>query len=266
MRIIHKNTALWKTMKVAVALFIVGVLPQTAFAETPSSAAAAGFTENLNSYNSSMWYKSDGWDNGDDFGAFWKQDHVEFNSGIMALRLDNAGCPGSCEGKSFASGEYATHDTYGYGRVEGRLKVAKGTGLVTSLFTYANRETNPQLPERNDEIDIEILGKDTTKLEMNYYTNGVGSHETVIDLGFDAAAGYHTYAFEWSPSAIKWYVDGNLVHTENGSRGELPSRPGQIMVNLWPGAGDNVGWTGQFNYTGTPVKAYYDWIKFTPSS
>ncbi|MGW9529925.1 family 16 glycosylhydrolase [Paenibacillus terrae] len=127
------------------------------------------------------------------------REHIEFNSGIMALRVDTSGCPGGCEGKPFVSGEYATNDTYGYGRVEGRLKVAKARGLVTYLFSY---------------------------------TNGVGSHETVLDLGFDASAAYHDYAFEWSPSAIRWYVDGKLVHRENGSRGELPSQPGQVKLDI----------------------------------
>ncbi|MGQ3477207.1 beta-glucanase [Paenibacillus sp. TY11] len=265
MKTIRDHIASWKAIKVAAAMLTVIALPQPAFASA-NAPAAAGFTDNLNSYNSALWYKSDGWNNGDDFGAEWRADHIEFNSGKMALRIDTAGCPGSCEGKPFVSGEYATNNTYGYGRVEGRLKVAKARGLVTSLFTYTNREKDPNKPQRNDEIDIEILGKDTTKLQMNYYTNGVGSHETVLDLGFDASAAYHDYAFEWSPSAIRWYVDGKLVHTENGSRGELPSQPGQVMVNLWPGAGKNLEWTGSFNYTGTPLRAYYDWIKFTPAS
>ena len=246
-------------------MFMVIALPQPAFDEA-NATAASGFTDNLNSFNSGLQYKSGGWNNGDNFGAEWKENHIELNSGIMALRIDTAGCPSRCEGKAFASGEYATTDTYGYGRVEGRLKVAKARGLVTSLFTYTNREKNPNKPERNDGIDIETLDKDTTKLEVNYYANRVGSQETVLDLGFDASAAYHDYAFEWSPSAIRWYVDGKLVHTENGSRGELPSQPGQVMVNLWPGASDNLEWTGSFKYPGTPLRAYYDWIKFTPVS
>lgn len=43
------------------------------------------------------------------------------------------------------------------------------------------------------EIDIEVLGKDTTKVQFNYYTNGVGNHEYMYDLGFDASEGFHTY-------------------------------------------------------------------------
>lgn len=228
------------------------------------ASAATGFTENLNAANPSMFYISDGWANGSDFGVAWKASNVEFNNGVMALRLDNVGCPANCLGKPFASGEYATNTKYGFGRVEARMKVAKGTGLVTSLFTYYNPDPSVKL---NDEIDIEILGKDTTKLEVNYFTAGVGNHSTIIDLGFDAALDFHNYAFEWSPTFIKWYVDGQLVHTETGSRGPLPTNPGHIMVNFWAGANAaEQYWTGKFIYPGSPVRAYYDWIKFTPAS
>lgn len=229
------------------------------------ASAATGFTENLNAFDSSKFYRSD-WSNGSDFGVRWKPGNIEFNNGIMALRLDNAGCPSTCDGKPFASGEYVTQERYGYGRVEARMKVAKGTGLVTSLFTYYNPSPDPNISLAH-EIDIEILGKDTTKLETNYFTDGVGGHSTVIDLGFDASLDFHDYAFEWSPSYIKWYVDGQLIHTENGSRGPLPSLPGRIMVNMWAGANAaEQYWTGKFIYPGSPVRAYYDWIKFTPAS
>lgn len=227
-----------------------------------ASAADVAFNEPLNGTNPNLFYTSDGWANGPDFGVGWKAANQEFSNGIMALRLDNAGCPASCSGKSYASGEYATHLKYGYGRVEARIKAAKGTGLVTSLFTYSGQATGTS----NDEIDIEILGKDTTKMETNYFTNGVGQHSTIINLGFDASLDFHNYAFEWSPSSIKWYVDGQLVLTENGSRGALPTSPGHIMVNLWSGSGPAEIWTGKFNYPGSPVRAYYDWIKFTPAN
>ncbi len=230
------------------------------------AAAADGFAEPLNAFNGNMFYASDGWENGEDFGVGWRANNIEFNNGVMALRLDKSGCPSRCSGEQYASGEYATiGEDYGYGRVEARMKVAKGEGLVTSLFTYYDLNPDPDT-EENDEIDIEILGKDPTKLETNYYTAGDGDHSTVIDLGFDASLDFHDYAFEWSPASIKWYVDGKLVHTEDGSRGPLPSHPGSIMVNFWAGAGDAAKtWTGKFIYPGSPVRAYYDWIKYTPA-
>ncbi|MGI6141376.1 MAG: beta-glucanase [Caldicoprobacterales bacterium] len=258
MKSVFRLKGLKVVLSVCLLLSIMLVSPFTGYADDVS------FDEPLNALNSDMFYRSDGWANGPDFNVGWRANNVEFNNGIMALRLDDSGTDQQRSYKPYASGEYATINRYGYGRVEARMKAAKGEGLVTSLFTYYNADESIQ---RNDEIDIEILGKDTTKVELNYFTKGVGEHSTIINLGFDASEAFHNYAFEWSPTYIKWYVDGNLVHTENGSRGPLPTDPGHIMVNLWAGAGAAAYyWTGYFTYPGTPVRAYYDWIKFTPLS
>lgn len=96
----------------------------------------------------------------------------------------------------FDCGEYCSTNNYGYGLYEVSMKPAKNTGIVSSFFTY----TGPAHGTQWDEIDIEFLGKDTTKAQFNYFTNGVGGHEKVINLGFDASQGFHTYAFDWQPA------------------------------------------------------------------
>lgn len=256
-----------KTALVLTLSFVAGIilLPLIWLAAPPPQSAASpflqpavtcpAFLDDLDSYDTARWHKADGWANGDPFANGWRADHILFSGGMMNLRLDDQPCPADCSGEEYASGEYRTNDFYGYGRVEGRFKAAKSSGIVTSLFTY----TGPSDGNPHDEIDIEILGKDTTKMQVNYYTNGGGGHEEMIDLGFDAATDFHTYAFEWSTDAITWYVDGTAVHTATG---DIPSTPGRIMVNLWPGTGVDA-WLGPFTYT-TPLTATYDWVKFTP--
>ncbi|HEU4322325.1 MAG TPA: family 16 glycosylhydrolase [Roseiflexaceae bacterium] len=226
---------------------------------TPTRTPTGGFFDDMNGFNTGLFHKADGWTNGNPFNVGWRADHVTFSNSTMTLTLDNRTCPSGCSNKPYASGEYRTNSNYGYGRYEGRFKAAKGSGTVAaSLFTY----TGPSDNQPWDEIDIEILGKDTTKMQTNYYTNGVGGHETMINLGFDASQGFHTYAFEWTPTSIKWYVDGVLVHTENGSRGPLPTHASKLMMNLWPGVGVD-SWLGPFNYSG-PLTAQFDWVRYTP--
>lgn len=230
----------------------------------PSPACWPAFLDDFASYNPSLWEKADGWWNGPPFWNGWRADHVEFVGGLMRLRLDDQPCatdPAACSDQPYASGEYRTRNLFGYGRIEGRLKAAKNDGIVTSLFIY----TGPSDGNPHDEIDVEILGKDPTKLQVNYYTDGLGGHERLVNLGFDASEGFHTYAIEWSSTDIRWYVDGNLVHMENGSNGPLPTTRGKIMMNLWPGIGVD-DWLGPFTYPGSPIYAEYDWVKYTPLS
>jgi endo-1,3-1,4-beta-glycanase ExoK len=218
-------------------------------------AVGGTFFSSLDSHDTTLWGKSDGWTNGSPFNVGWRGDHITFSGGFMTLTLDNATCTAGCSGMPYASGEYRSNDVYGYGKYETRMKVASGSGLVTSFFIYNGSPW--------DEIDVEILGKSPTQLQTNYFTNGVGGHETVINLGFDASAGYHNYAIVWAAGSIKWYVDNVLIHTETGGRGPLPTHAGKIMANVWtatPGTGTET-WLGVFSYGG-PVTAKYDWIQY----
>ncbi len=95
----------------------------------------------------------------------------------------------------YSGAEYRTNEFYGYGYYETSMQAIKNDGVVSSFFTY----TGPSDNNPWDEIDIEVLGKDTTKVQFNYYKDGKGGHEFMYDLGFDASEGYHTYGFDWQP-------------------------------------------------------------------
>lgn len=209
---------------------------------------ADGFSYN----NGNMWTKSDGWSNGDMFNCTWRAGNVNFYNGTMNLSLTRDMQGGSVP---YAGAEYRTNDTYGYGLYQVSMKPAKNTGIVSSFFTY----TGPTDGTPWDEIDIEFLGKDTTKVQFNYYTNGQGNHEYLYNLGFDASTSYHTYAFNWQPNYIAWLVDGKEVYRAYSN---IPSHPGKIMMNLWPGRGVD-SWLGSYNGV-TGLTASYDWMAYDP--
>lgn len=216
-----------------------------------SVSAFAGyvFWEPLSNFNSSTWQKADGYSNGGMFNCTWRANNVSFTSdGKLRLGLS------SSSQNKFDCGEYRSTNNYGYGLYEVSMKPAKNAGVVSSFFTY----TGPTDGTQWDEIDIEFLGKDTTKVQFNYYTNGVGNHEKIINLGFDASQGFHTYAFDWQPGHIRWYVDGVLKHTATSN---IPKTPGKIMMNLWNGTGVD-DWLGPYNGA-NPLYAEYDWVKYT---
>ena len=191
---------------------------------------------------------SSGWSNGDPFNCMWSDNNVTFNDGKMQLIIDSIG------GEAYRGGEYRSKENYGYGLYEVSMKAIKNDGVVSSFFTY----TGPSEDNPWDEIDVEVLGKDTTKVQFNYYTNGTGGHEYMYDLGFDASEDFHTYGFEWKEDSITWYVDGEAVYTANEN---LPVTPGKIMMNAWNGIGVD-GWLKAFDGT-VPLTAEYQWARFT---
>lgn len=189
-----------------------------------------------------------GWSNGGQFNCTWLADHCTFEDNLLKMTIDGDSETG------YNAAEYRTKDFYHYGMYEVTMKPIKNDGVVSSFFTY----TGPSDNNPWDEIDIEFLGKDTTKVQFNYFTNGAGNHELIYDLGFDAADDFHTYAFEWLADSITWYVDGEAVHTATNN---IPSTPGKIMMNVWNGIGVD-GWLNAFDGT-VPLTAEYKSCSFT---
>ncbi len=226
--------------RAAAALALAASLACGGSQEAPAAAGrqaavrTTSLNDQFNGYDSSIWSMAN-WANGNPFNCGFLPDHVTFANGYMTLKLDNT----ASSGKSYSGGEYRTSDTVSYGRFETRMKAAKGSGIVSSFFTYTGSPW--------DEIDVEVLGKNTNQVQFNYYVNGTGGHERLVDLGFDASADFHTYTIDWQPNSISWYVDGVLRHTVTG--GTLPSHPMQIMMNLWNGIGVD-SWLGSYNYPG----------------
>lgn len=196
-----------------------------------------------------VFFASDGWTNGSCFDCGWYKQNTSFDGGVLNLTIDK-----DHSGKyNYSGAEYRTADFYHYGYYETSMQAIKNDGVVSSFFTY----TGPSDNNPWDEIDIEILGKDTTKVQFNYYTNGVGNHEYMYDLGFDASEGFHTYGFDWQPDYIAWYVDGKEVYRATT---DIPSTPGKIMMNVWPGITVDE-WLKPFNGK-TPLTARYQWVTY----
>ena len=214
--------------------------------------AVADFTKG----ETPLFFASDGWTNGSCFDCYWYKGNTSLDNGMLSLSID---APKSSS-PLYSGAEYRTADFYGYGYYETSMQAIKNPGVVSSFFTY----TGPSDNNPWDEIDIEILGKDTTKVQFNYYTNAQGNHEFMYDLGFDASEGFHTYGFDWQPDHIDWYVDGQKVYSANQN---IPSTPGKIMMNTWPGVSDPnnkdnvIDWLQAYDGK-TPLTAHYLWVTY----
>ena len=171
------------------------------------------------------WYVSDGWSNGDYMENDWRASQVGTGEGGLRLVLDK-GPKGSK--KPLASGEIRTNQEFRYGYFETRLRVPKDPGLIAGVFTYAERKGSV----KPNEIDMEFVGRDTRRIELTLHENGKPTHMK-IRLPFDAAEGLHTYAFDWQPGYVRWYVDGEMVHEVIGGPASRITRPQQLMFDLW---------------------------------
>ena len=138
--------------------------------------------------------------------------------------------------RSMTSAAIASRQNFLYGTFSAKLRPPHVSGLVTGMFLHRN---GPR-----QEIDIEFLGNDTTKMLVNVYYNpgtdgakleyGYRGTPVLVDLGFDAAEELHVYEIEWRAHVIRWCVDGRVVHERvPWEPTPIPHLPMEFNVNLW---------------------------------
>ncbi len=139
-----------------------------------------------------------------------------------------------------------------YGRFEMRARMPRGQGIWPAFWLLPQNAWPP-------EIDImELLGHEPTRV---HFTNHWGTaaaplSQTSSFSGPDFSAGFHTFACEWSPGRIDFFVDG--VRRATNINGGVPSVPMYIILNLavgglWPG---NPNASTQF-----PQQMVVDWVR-----
>ena len=216
-------------------------------------------------------FPSSGFGNGGPFNVEWSANDAKVADGELHLSIHK-----NAEGRDYpwTGGEMRSKHFYGYGDFSVRMKPAKTPGTASTFFTYTGEWDSEKLhpssgegdtrnPDNeqgvHDEIDIEFLGKDTTKVQFNYFTAGQGGNEYYYDLGFDASLEYHTYGFRWERERITWFVDDKPVYQATKN---IPTHPGRIISNYWCASESAVGWMGSFDGKDTK-DATYQWFGST---
>lgn len=175
-------------------------------------------------------------------------------SGFFAAIL----CPQLC--LAVGSAELYTSTAYRYGRFEARTYFPAGDGVVGAFFLWKDGSEVPGTFW--NELDFEKIGADCRLQSNAFYGNPAEVH-TAQHASQGLCAGYHTYAFEWTPNTIRWLLDGTAVRTETGATAKAfadNAMAMQIHFNIWPG---DESFGGNFNPSILPVHQYIDWVQYS---
>ncbi len=222
----------------------------------PEKPRTGGFYTRLNSPLEDQIFKASNHGNTQSFyGGNWSPDRVRPRAGGALLEVRR-----TPEGEEpFSAGEMQSDGFYQYGRYEAVMQPAAGSGLVTAFFTY----TGPWFGGPHDEIDIEFLGSDTTRIHFNYFRKGKSIRPATFDLPFDAAAAPRLYAFEWRPDGITWFVEDEPVYSTVPGDPDIPAAAGKVMFSAWTGKPHMAGWHGKPTFT-DGAGAAFQCVSFTP--
>ncbi|KAJ2549019.1 transglycosylase [Coemansia sp. RSA 1933] len=185
------------------------------------------------------------------FNVEWCPQNVYQNNGTLVWRL---------------SSECGTTISYPwdfqYGKIEGRIRISPGSGVVTTMLLAG--------PAPADELDWEWVGKDTWTAQSMYFVKGqrVDPNAQYVhtpgDVAQDMSAGFHNYAIEVNKDSVKWYIDNWLTRTLSKSNGvPFPSAASGARMGIWDGS-QTSGWAGTVNWAQGPFTAEMQWFKFTP--
>ena len=233
---------------------------------TPTSTAAPGqptllFSDEFSGtsldgskWNTCHWWGNEGCTLETNGELVWYQpDDVLVSDGTLKLRAQKRAIKAS-DGKTYryTSGMVTTgKDTWDlseppkfafqYGYAETRVKVPKGQGLWPAFWLLpASKEVLP-------EIDImEIIGrKFNTNYMVLHYRADDGTHRSSSRgwEGPDWSADWHTFALDWQPTALTWYVDG-VPRFRYTNTAHIPAESMVVVLNLavggrWPGPPDS---------------------------
>jgi beta-glucanase (GH16 family) len=152
----------------------------------------------------------------------------------------------------YTSARLKTQDRveFQYGRVEARLKIPSGAGLWPAFWMLgADIDARPW--PLSGEIDImENIGREPYTVHGTVHgpgyagANGIGAAYN-HPSGERFSDAFHTYAVEWAPNELRWFVDDVRFHTltpENLPAGAawVFNRPYFMLLNVavggyWPG-------------------------------
>ncbi|MDE1715620.1 family 16 glycosylhydrolase [Chromobacterium amazonense] len=139
--------------------------------------------------------------------------------------------------RDLSAASISSRNRFLFGRFEATFQTTNVPGLVTGFFLH--RDSPRQ------EIDVEITGDRPDRLLVNVFYNpgaegakydyGYRGTPVSIPLGFDASEGLHSFAIEWGPDQISWFVNGVLVHRRVlWDPTPIPHLPMTLHVNTWP--------------------------------
>lgn len=214
---------------------------------------------NGNSVNQANWSfetGAGGWGNNEK--QYYQPDNATVADGNLIITAKKQ----SVGGAPYTSARMITRGKkeYTYGRFEARIKLPQGQGQWPAFWMLGSNIGSVGWPKCG-EIDImenvntnsQVLG--TIHWFDQAYAYYGGNTNT-------SPQNYHVYRVDWTPTAIKWYVDdiqfheANIANSINGT--DEFHRPFFLLLNMAVG-GNLPGQT--IDESRLPAKMYVDYVK-----
>ncbi len=215
------------------------------------------FSDDFNgtALNTQKWQTCYWWDKGgctiitNNELEWYQPDNISLKNGVLHLQAQQQPIEASngnryeytsgmiTSGRATSNTSRPAKFTFTYGYAEIRAKVPKGKGLWPAFWLLpASQDSLP-------EIDVmEIIGDEPHVVNLRFHYRATSDEGDVGGswTGPDFTADWHTFAIEWRPDALIWYVDG-VERWRYADKAHIPAVPMYLLANLavggdWPGS------------------------------
>lgn len=139
-------------------------------------------------------------------GQIYKDENVRVENGSLFLDVKKENASWYQFDKKYTSGMIHSKQTFNtYSKYEIRCKIPAGTGYWPAFWMFG----------WNTELDVFEFYEDNDRYEssVHFWDNEYEQWHQWVEANQDLSSDMHTYAIEYDPFLIHFYLDGNIVAT-----------------------------------------------------
>jgi beta-glucanase (GH16 family) len=178
------------------------------------------------------------------------------------LKLAIRAKPSGSSGKPYTAAEVRTWATFICGKFLVRSRIAPGFGLTSTFFGFHDFFQNAAAEDWNE---IVMESSDPSRIDLVYtrenaaLPNGKDRVPWTSSVPFNATSDFHVYGFEWTPTEVRYLVDGEPALSLPESVARDLGRPKRIVMSAYPST--RLAPNRSFDPVVLPAEAWYDWIE-----
>lgn len=130
----------------------------------------------------------------------------------------------SFQGRNYTSARLRTINKgdWTYGRFEARMKLPTAQGMWPAFWMLSTDEAYGGWPQSGEMDIMELVGKEPDRAHGTIHYGNPYPNNSSQSASFQLNSGtfsddFHTFALEWEPGVIRWYVDDYLFATKTSA-------------------------------------------------
>lgn len=166
---------------------------------------------------------------------YYLPEQIQVIDGVLRITATDE----ALDGKSYRSGRLRTYRQWSLGRFEARIRLPKTQGMWPAFWLLPRDVRWPE----GGEIDIMEAAGGTPRLTSSAYHWGASGQQhrylsrrqklaPADERGRGGPDDFHTYACEWEPDAIRFFVDGAEHFVVTADDAPLHAMRKAIVINL----------------------------------